>query len=277
MERGINDKFGPTTGWLGRYAETLPGAYEVSFHQVSMDTAISTSLRSDAPAMAISSLASFDLVLPDRSAAVMEATLAAAYRGADPVAVTGTQTLRALGKMRAADPTQYPPEAQYPSTPFGQALLESAQLLKSGLGCHLLTLNLGGWDHHDNENGRLPPLLTELADALAAFYTDMGSRMLSTRVLVMSEFGRRLAENGAAGCDHGAGNCMLVLGGGVNGGQVYTDWPGLAPGDLVQGDLAITTDYRQVLVEALLAERPDLDIAQIFPDYEGGPKLGLFA
>lgn len=277
MERGVDDKFGFATGWLGRYAETLPGAYEISFHQVSMGSAVSTSLRGGAPAMAVSSLEGFELALPQASAAVMESTLAAAYTGTAPVAVAGAQALTALGEMRREDPAQYPPEAEYPDTPFGQSLLEIAQMSKSGLGCHLLTLSLGGWDHHDNENDRLPPLLTELADAMAAFHADMGTRMAGTRVLVMSEFGRRLAENGAAGCDHGAGGCMLVLGGGVHGGQVYADWPGLAAGDLVQGDLAITTDYRQVLAEALQAEQPGLDLQQVFPDYPGGPTLGLFA
>ena len=68
----------------------------------------------------------------------------------------------------------------------------------------------------------------------------------------MTEFGRRAGENGSGGTDHGHGNCMFVMGGHVNGGQVLANWPGLAPGNLDNGDLAITIDYRDILAEILV-------------------------
>ena len=67
----------------------------------------------------------------------------------------------------------------------------------------------------------------------------------------MSEFGRAVAENGNRGTDHGHGNAMLLMGGGVRGGKVYGTWPGLSAGALVAGDLAATTDYRSVIGEIL--------------------------
>jgi uncharacterized protein (DUF1501 family) len=94
--------------------------------------------------------------------------------------------------------------------------------------------------------------LAQTATALAAFATDLGpDGMKNTTLVTVSEFGRRVQENASHGADHGHGNAMLVLGGGVRGGKVYGTWPGLAPAALVAGDLAVTTDYRAVIGEIL--------------------------
>jgi uncharacterized protein (DUF1501 family) len=114
--------------------------------------------------------------------------------------------------------------------------------------------------------------LTELAEAISAFYTDMGSGMERITVLVHSEFGRRVAQNGSLGADHGTAGLAYLIGGGVNGGRVVSDWPGLAPGELYNGeDLSITTDLRSVLSELLTkrlgATTTELDT--VFPDFNG--------
>lgn len=276
MERGINDKTGVFSGWLGRYAETLANAYSTTFHQVAMGDAISLSLLGDAPAMAVSSIDAVDLILPSQSSGILKQVLASAYSGSSPLAQAGQHALMAVEEIQAADPAQFTPLATYPETAFGRSMMEAAQLLKSSLGCHLMTFNLGGWDHHVDENQQLTPLVEELADTLSAFHTDMGPLINNTRVIVVSEFGRRVAQNGAMGTDHGSGNCVFVMGGGVNGGKVYADWPGLSSDNLVLGDLAVTTDYRQIMVECLLAEQPNLDWQKVFPEYAGGSPLGLF-
>jgi uncharacterized protein (DUF1501 family) len=87
-------------------------------------------------------------------------------------------------------------------------------------------------------------------------------------VVVVSEFGRTVRENGNRGTDHGHGNVIWMLGGKVNGGKIYGDWPGLADAQLYQGrDLAVTTDFRHPLATVL--ERhlhlPDAVMARIFP------------
>jgi uncharacterized protein (DUF1501 family) len=115
-------------------------------------------------------------------------------------------------------------------------------------------------------------LLDNLARGLNAFYIDLGDWANRLLVIVMSEFGRRLRENGGFGTDHGHGSVMLLLGGNVKGGQIHGQWPGLAPEQLVgPGDLAVTTDYRDVLAEILLRRLNNPNLADIFPGHE--PKL----
>jgi uncharacterized protein (DUF1501 family) len=107
--------------------------------------------------------------------------------------------------------------------------------------------------------------LTDLATALAAFFRDLGPDAGRVTLVTLSEFGRRLAENGAAGVDHGYGNAVLVMGAGVRGGRYYGRWPGLATARQVDGDLAVTTDYRHVLTEILQSRFPAVDTSSVFP------------
>ena len=95
-------------------------------------------------------------------------------------------------------------------------------------------------------------------------------------IVTMSEFGRRAQENASGGTDHGHGNCMFVLGGGINGGQVYGRWPGLTSEQLYgPGDLDITTDFRDVLGEIVEKRLQNPDLDEIFPDYNQWQKLGI--
>ena len=127
-----------------------------------------------------------------------------------------------------------------------------------------------------NQNGALRNNLAAMGDGLAAFMQDLGDAMSRVTVVTMSEFGRRATENGSLGTDHGHGNAMLLMGAGVNGGQVVSDWPGLQDDDLDRGDLQVTTDYRQVLSELLQTQSSRLDIARVFPGYNYPGGLGLF-
>ena len=110
--------------------------------------------------------------------------------------------------------------------------------------------------------------LENLSSGLGALYADLEDQMSRVTVVVMTEFGRRVAENGSAGTDHGHGGTMFVMGGNVNGGQVYTQWPGLSPGSLGNGDLPITTDYRDVLAEILQLRMASSSLDAIFPQYD---------
>lgn len=114
-------------------------------------------------------------------------------------------------------------------------------------------------------------------DALSAFYTDMGTQMQRITVLVHTEFGRRLADNASNGTDHGTGSLAYLLGGGVNGGQVVSDWPGLATPDLELGeDLRITTDLRTVLAEMLTSRLGGTDLDAVFPGFSGATSANVF-
>ncbi|GAA0807654.1 DUF1501 domain-containing protein [Spirilliplanes yamanashiensis] len=189
--------------------------------------------------------------------------LAAVARSAD-AALAGTGALRAAGYTPANG-------AVYPATPLGGALKDVARLIKGGVGLRAAAVDSGDWDMHEGlgtavKGQRMFDNLTATATALAAFAADLGADgMKSVTVVTVSEFGRRVAENGSKGVDHGYGNAMLLLGGGLRGGKVYGTWPGLAPDRLVAGDLAATTDYRAVIGEILQQRCGVGALTDVFP------------
>jgi uncharacterized protein (DUF1501 family) len=175
--------------------------------------------------------------------------------------------------LRQADPTRYVPRVGvvYPRTPFGRSLEQIAQLVKADVGLEVAFADLGGWDTHlaqGGSRGQLANRLREFAAGLTALYGDLGDRMEDVVVVTMSEFGRTVAENGSGGTDHGHGNCMLVLGGAVSGGNVLGAWPGLDAGQLYeQRDLAITTDFRDVFGEVVVRHLGADNMDRVFPGY----------
>jgi uncharacterized protein (DUF1501 family) len=115
--------------------------------------------------------------------------------------------------------------------------------------------------------------MLQLANGLSAFRQDLGPRMATTTMVVMTEFGRRVAENSAFGTDHGRGGAMFVMGGGVKGGRVLGGWPGLKPEMLEgPGDLPVWNNYRNVLAPVLTRHGVDsANLARIFPDFTFQP------
>jgi uncharacterized protein (DUF1501 family) len=149
-----------------------------------------------------------------------------------------------------------------------------AALLKAQVGVEAVAVDVGGWDTHENQGlatptGQMSVLMTTLAQGLGAFYRDMTAVAAPTFSLVaMSEFGRRLQENGSLGTDHGHGNAMIVMGNAVRGGRVLTQWPGLNPGQLYENiDLDVTIDYRDILAEILAERAGNIHLADTFPGY----------
>lgn len=194
----------------------------------------------------------------------------------------GAATLDALEVVEATNPSEYIPSngAQYPDDYFSVNLKTVAQMAKSEVGLRVSTVDLGGWDTHeyqgDGANGYFADLLGQLARGLAAFYTDLGERARDTTIVVMSEFGRRLAQNASYGTDHGHGSALLVLGGRVNGGRVYGRWPGLSNEQLYdRADLAITTDYRAVLGDVLVNALGNPNVETVFPGYVEYREMGI--
>jgi uncharacterized protein (DUF1501 family) len=124
-------------------------------------------------------------------------------------------------------------------------------------------------------NGWMHDHLTELSGSLAAFAADLGPRIADVTLVTLTEFGRRVEENGSGGTDHGFGQVVLALGGGVRGGQVLGSWPGLAPSALVDGDLNGTTDYRLMLAEVLEKRCGAGSLSSVFPGI-GSERPGLF-
>ena len=183
--------------------------------------------------------------------------------------------------LKAADPARYTPApgANYPRGRFGDSLRQVAQLLKADLGVEVAFADIGGWDHHVNEGntqGQLANLLREFSQSIAAFWNDVGDLGESTVLVSMSEFGRTARQNGTGGTDHGHANVMFVVGGPVRGGRVYGRWPGLEQSQLYQGrDLALTTDFRQVLGEMVYHHLGNRDLTEVFPGFQNSPNRFL--
>lgn len=165
--------------------------------------------------------------------------------------------------------------ATYPSGDLGQSLAHAARIVRGDLGVQVITVDQGDWDMHTGvgtlEWGRMKDNTATLASALAAFFTDIGTLGEKVTVVVLSEFGRRVAENANYGLDHGYGNAMFLAGAGVVGGRYYGNWPGLS--NTPDADLVVTTDYRSVLSEVVRA-RFSVDSSQVFPGFVSAP-LGL--
>lgn len=278
MERGIAFEQNIHDGWLNRHLATQSGEDPV-FHAVGLHDSLPRTMAGSYPAISMSSIEDFGLDLSGAQEQILENTLIALYNKTSLLDIEAAKAIAAMAELRTATPQEHEPAngAVYPDTSFGQRFRQLGQLIQTDLGLASASLALNGWDHHDNEAQALPGLLRELSDTLDAFATDMGTDMNRITVVTMSEFGRRAFENSSAGCDHGYGSFMLAMGGGVLGGQVYGDWPGLATKDLVfSGDLNITTDYRAVLAELLRKRFGQNDFQQVFPGWVPGQELELF-
>ena len=165
--------------------------------------------------------------------------------------------------------------ANYPEHEFSNALQTVAWMAKLDVGLQVAALDYGDWDTHSGQADRFREQVKNLAGPLAAFYRDLAERSQRVTVVVMSEFGRRLKANESGGTDHGHGNVMLVLGKGIRGGRLHGAWPGLANDRLDEhADLAITTDYREVLAE-VLEKRMKCKTERIFPGWSSQRGLGL--
>jgi uncharacterized protein (DUF1501 family) len=156
-------------------------------------------------------------------------------------------------------------------------LLQIARLIKSRVGLEAASIDLNGWDSHFGQSTVMDPLMARLAKGLGAFYRDMGREMDSTTLVVMTEFGRRVAENSAFGTDHGRGSIMFVMGGGIKGGRVFGKWPGLTQ-DVLEGpgDLPVVTNYRNILASILQRHGAGDTLDKVFPSFEIQP-LDLYA
>lgn len=271
MERGIADRVGPGTGWVARHLLSREVEPASPLRAVAFSHTTPTAFLGATHATTLNSLADFRLRVPDGNGESVRQELAKLYaNGQDEVSHAGREALRVLEELDRLDVGRPPSNgAAYPDSGLGAGLKQTAQLIRTGVGLEIAYLESGGWDSHVAQGatvGLVPSLLDDLGRSLDAFARDLGPRLDKVTVVVMSEFGRRLAENAALGTDHGHGGAMLLLGGGVKGGPVFADWPGLDHA-VGPGDLACTTDYRDVLGEVLGARFPGSDLGSVFPNH----------
>lgn len=271
MERGTPGEKAIPTGWIGRHLQVVASKNQSPFRAVGMGTLLQQSLRGPVSATALQSIADFHLQGDQKKLAPFQDALASLYSGDGFIEANGQQTLQAMRDVTKLANSNYMPAngADYPDTAFGKAMANVAQLIKSDLGVEVACVDLGGWDTHVQQDAQMSRLIDEFAKSLAAFYTDMQDQMKRITLVTMTEFGRRVQENTSRGTDHGHASVMFVLGGNVNGGKVYGDFPGLSKDSLYgPGDLAITTDFRDVLGEIVQKRLGNSNLAAVFPNYD---------
>jgi uncharacterized protein (DUF1501 family) len=271
-------------GWLARYLRAR-GAASGALTAVAIGTMQPESLRGAPGAAVIRTVRDVTMDDADRRLLGRLERLYAAQGG--PLAEAATQTLLAVDSLRALHhgAGTSPEGSEYPATAFGRGLREIAHLIKADLGMAAATIDMIGgglgWDTHFVQAQAMPGLLRELGQGVDAFWRDLGSHRSSTTVVIMTEFGRRLAENSSLGTDHGAGSVMFVLDEDLPGvaaagqgpspiaiGGVHADWRGLGADELVgPGDVPVTTDYRSVLARVLRHAAPEVDVTRVFPGW----------
>ena len=281
IELGTPGSKSTTSGWITRY---LQGVGASSILPVLSTSGQPTSLLNFTPTVSLNTPSDFSQ-WDNGLVASQQTALRQLYSGDSLLHRAGTRTLDALNIVSPLVEREYQPSngAIYNDDEFGQQLKTVAQMIKLETGLRVAAVDYGGWDTHeyetDGNGGYIAELLGNLASGLSNFYLDLDSGYTNRlSVVVISEFGRRLVQNESYGTDHGHGSVMLTLGGNVNGGQVFGNWPGLNNDQLYDhADLAVTTDYRQVLSELMTTRLGNPNIESVFPGFSGNYNpLGIY-
>ena len=273
MERGGADGTAlPGNGWLARHMASV-GGNRAPLGTVAVSTNMPVSLMGDNQALAIPNPANFNV---SGGAATSNVTRGL-VRGTTDYEKRATETLDAITNVQTAfrglgTNTQ----TGYTTGDLSTPLKSLATLIKMNVGISVATIDMGGWDHHQNLTAAFNTRATELSRSLAAFWNDISAYQAQTTVVTMTEFGRRFQENANRGLDHGSASTMMVIGKDMNGGKIYGQWPGTAANQLYGGDLAVTTDYRAILSEILVKRHAEAAIKTVFPNVPYAP-LGLYA
>jgi uncharacterized protein (DUF1501 family) len=270
LERG-GATTGTTEGWLDRVLDRLgPGT---TFRAVGQGWGMQRSLTGDQPTISLAQAEQFKIGGWEEIRPRTVAALTTLYTGIDlDMTHDVNTTISALGTVEELA-TSTPLSEGYPDNEFARGLAELARLIKAGTGLRVAAIDMNGWDTHAHQgsvdDGNMKRLYEELSTSLARFATDLGDRLDKVTVVVMTEFGRRIDENASGGTDHGHGACVMVMGGGLNGGTVHGNWQGLAPGVRDQGDVPGSNDYRNVLGDIVTGRLglSSADMGAVFPDH----------
>jgi uncharacterized protein (DUF1501 family) len=286
MESGTPGIKATQDGWLNRalQAEDLRCRNpHTAFRALSLSPEIPLTLAGKIPAIALNNVNAFAVGGRGPAQSPAASAFEAMYgdSGDRVFHAAGDETFEAVKMLRAANPAQYAPGpgVKYPASEFGNNMRQVAQLLKANLGVEAAFTDVQGWDTHHNQggvDGQLSNRLRDFSTAIAAFWRDLGDSAENVTLVTMSEFGRTARENGTGGTDHGHANAMFVLGGNVKGGKVYGQWPGLEDHQLNEGrDLALTTDYRQVLGQLVDKTLGAANLELVFPGAKLAPSRFL--
>ncbi len=255
------------SGWLGRYLDTLPRPVDALAAWNTTGETPRALLSGTTGVPAIPSASTYTYASPNRGSVALEERTAAQIMASNPatgrphLAFVNSTSRGAIETLdRVAQATAYTPTVQYPNNGFALALRTVAGAIVKSIGSRVFWVQTGGYDTHAQQGqgggGGYANLMGTLGDGLWAFYTDIRNQGFSndTTVIVFSEFGRRISENGSNGTDHGAAGLMMALGGMVRGG-LYGTAASLAPGNPTlennSGDVRYETDFRSVYAKLL--------------------------
>jgi uncharacterized protein (DUF1501 family) len=296
MERGAPGNARVASGWLNRYLEASKKPFDAPLRGLSAQALLPRALRGDYPVLAGDNHTEHmelfaELYAPQNMENMQAREGAGPISGSrldsrpnsgdsykqlsadntrDIITVTGTNAVSRIAALDKA--ARMPVDAEYPGGQLGAQLKTIAKVIKANVGLEVAQADYNGWDHHRAQGGgegQHTKMLKHLSDCLLAFREDLGKRMDKVMVLVMSEFGRTVHENGSNGTDHGRGGFMLAMGNMINGGRFYGIHKGLQ--DLEGGRFQpVHTDYRNVFAESITKLfHFDPFQAQMFPGYRG--------
>jgi uncharacterized protein (DUF1501 family) len=266
------------TGWLARHLATAPPLRtDAPLRALGLSSGLQKTLVGAPRTLPIPDPASFSISGAAASRTERTTWLRHNFSSSpEPIRSAALDALNTIELLRLIDFAGYRPAmgATYPNTSFGRGLRSTAALVKADIGVEAIQLDLGGWDTHSNQDplaGSMFQTMQNLANSLAAFHADViaGSIAQNVTVIIISEFGRNVRQNGSQGTDHGRGNCMFLMGRNIAGGRVLVNnWPGLARENLERGqDLRVTLDHRDILAEVVRNRLGNPNIPVIFPDY----------
>jgi uncharacterized protein (DUF1501 family) len=215
-------------GWLDGLVDSLGKG--TAFRSVGIGSTLPRSLVGNNGAIALNSVGSFNLNGDDRFKAATAKAIRALFTGINhPVEESVRSGLQALSLAQKLAAEGYEPAAGVEYRGIGYAFMQLAQLIKGGANVRVATVSMGGYDTHENQgtrDGQLFNRLGELASAMAAFFDDLGPLAENVTVMVSSEFGRRVSQNGS-GTDHGHGGVITLLSGRKLAGSLLGRWGGL--------------------------------------------------
>ncbi|MGY6517764.1 MAG: DUF1501 domain-containing protein [Lysobacteraceae bacterium] len=295
-ELGTPGQTGTGEGWMSRAWQTDPThSAESIMPALAVGSNTPNSLLGSSDALTMASPTDFALnrgawswqrIRPDSPAGLrgFNEVLADQWTGASALEQAGARAHLALTTVETLGYTATLPTG-FPTSNFARQLWTIAQSIQFGMGLRYAAVDVGGWDTHDGQGSAgsgyhyYQNRIAEISQALAAFHEVLhaSGHMGRVTVVLQSEFGRRVRENGNRGTDHGYGNPLLVIGGAVNGRRFFGDWPGLDPEVLSPtfGDIPVTTDSRRVLAEILQVRMGHAGTTSVFPGLPPAPALGI--
>ncbi len=284
MEAGTPFNKGTSSGWLNRAVGLLGHESATPFQAVSITSSLPRSFYGDNATIAINNLQDFAIQLRGNpmGANVAAKSFEGLYDQTSSALLnkTGKESFDAVKMLQKADTKNYTPAngAVYPTSALGNSLKQMAQLIKMDVGLEVAFTESGGWDTHFNqgiETGIFARNVSDLSNAITAFWTDIEAYHDQVDVMTMTEFGRTVKQNGTGGTDHGRGSCMFILGNDVNGGKVHGNMPTLSVENLEDGrDVPVTTDFRSIFSEVASKHLKLNNDKILFPEWDG-KKIGV--